>query len=129
MTDVIDKICRFYPNLETLTIESYELYYFLYGTRDKSAPEKFQKLTSICVSLKNYIQLPLDKISLSEQKMESKKADFMNYLRKKCPKITNFQIKDERGETINSEDHFDVEHFGNTKMHQLTTFTFQGKSV
>ena len=114
-----------------LTLETYEMYYFLFGDIESSSPkhEKFQKMTSICVSIKNYIQLPLDKISLSEQKMESKKADFMNYLRKKCPKITNFQIKDERGETINSEDHFDVEHFGNTKMHQLTTFTFQGKSV
>ena len=102
------------------------MYYFLYGSREKSAPEKFQNLTSICVSLKNYIQLPLHKISLSEQRIEYKKADFVNYLRKKCPKITNFQIKDERGETINSENHFDVEH---VETHQLTTFTFQGKSV
>ena len=121
MTDIIDKICRFYPNLETLTLETYELYHFLYGTRETSASEKFHKLTSICVSIKNYIRLPC--LGLDNQEVESKKTDFIDYLRKKCPKITKFQIKDERGETINSENHL-----GNTDTHQLTTFAFQGRS-
>ena len=80
-------------------------------------------MTSVCVSIKDYIQLPLEMIGLNEQEVKSKKNDLMNYLRKKCPKITNFQIKDEKGETINSENHL-----GQTNTHQLTTFAFQGKS-
>ena len=131
MTDIIDKICWFYPNLETLTLETYEMFYFLYGAIENSSPEheKFQRMTSLCVSIKNYIQLPLDMIDLSQQKLlfMSKKTNFINYLKKKCPRITNFHIKDEKGEIIVSENNHDVDHFGHTNMHQLTTFAFHGK--
>ena len=132
MTDIVDKICRSYPNLETLTLETYEMYYFLFGDIESSSPkhEKFRKMTSFCVSIKNYIQLPLDMIDLSDQKLLfiTKKTNFINYLSEKCPKITNFQFKDEKDEIIISENSYNVDHFGHTNMHQLTTFAFHGKS-
>ena len=115
-----------------LTLETYEMYYFLFGDIESSSTkhEKFQKMTNICVSIKNYIQLPLDMIDLSDQKLLfiTKKTNFINYLSEKCPKITNFQFKDEKDEIIISENSYNVDHFGHTNMHQLTTFAFHGKS-
>ena len=132
MTDIVDKICRSYPNLEILTLETYEMYYFLFGDIENSSPkhEKFLKMTSVCVSIKNYIQVPLDMIDSSDQKLSfiTKKTNFINYLSEKCPKITNFQFKDEKDEIIISENNYNVDHFGHTNMHQLTTFAFHGKS-
>ena len=132
MTDIVDIICRSYPNLETLTLETYEMYYFLFGDIENSSPkhEKFRKMTRIFVSIKNYMQLPLDMIDLSDQKLliTSKKTNFINYLREKCPKITNFQTKDEKGEIIISENHHEVGYSGNTNLHRLISFEFLGKS-
>ena len=96
-TEVINKICHNYPNIETLMYESFPLEFFLYGETvyhgsslyDTPNEEKFLKLRNICVifnTKRDYINL----------NMETTRTRFIDYLKQKCPNITNFYSKEER---------------------------------
>ena len=118
--DVINKICHKYPNLESLMFESFQQDFFSNGARGSSwyilpKREKFRELKSICVSIKiepieDTDYEPLHGI---EWELEKITTEFIDYLKQKCPKITNFHSDNDYSENFTN---------------QLITLEFHGKS-
>jgi len=87
----------------------------LKGTLSCTLPKekKFHKLTRICVSIKIQPEEEYEPFYGVKMELETITTEFIDYLKQKCPKITNF--------------HSENDHSGNFT-NQLITLQFHGKA-